>query len=60
MKYLLSTNMDAVLEVFRVFANLSREQSIRNYLVNRKGTYISLKNARTKFNWKFKLTKIKD
>ena len=36
MKYLLSTNMDAVLEVFRVFANLSREQSIRSYLVSRK------------------------
>ena len=42
MKYLLSTNMDAVQEVFRVFANLSREQSIRNYLVNRKVNILAI------------------
>jgi hypothetical protein len=35
-KYLLSTNSDAVLEVFRVLANLCRDQSVRNYLVLRK------------------------
>jgi len=52
MKYLLSTNMDAVLEVFRVFANLSREQSIRNYLVNRKGKRISNFNEGLKFEQK--------
>jgi len=36
MKYLLSKNNDAILEVFRVFANLSRDQAIRNYLVTLK------------------------
>ena len=37
MKYLLSNNNDAILETFRVFANLSRHKSIRNYLINKKG-----------------------
>jgi hypothetical protein len=37
MKYLLSNNNDVILETFRVFANLSRHQSIRNYLINKKG-----------------------
>ena len=37
MKYLLSSNNDAILEVFRVFANLSRHKAIRAYLVLRKG-----------------------
>lgn len=36
MKFLLSNNPDAILEVFRVFANLSRHRSIRNYLINKK------------------------
>ena len=37
MKYLLSNNNDAILETFRVFANLSRHQLIRNYLISKKG-----------------------
>ena len=37
MKYLLSDNLDAVLEAFRVLANLSRHQSVRNYLIAKKG-----------------------
>lgn len=36
MKFLLSNNPDAILEVFRVFANLSRHRSIRNYLISKK------------------------
>lgn len=36
MKYLLSNNYDAILEVFRVFANLSRHREIRNYLISKK------------------------
>jgi hypothetical protein len=36
MKYILSNNNDAILEVFRVFANLSRHQKIRTYLIMRK------------------------
>ncbi len=46
MKYLLSNNVDAILEVFRVFANLSRHQSIRSYLVLRKGNnwFVKLNN----------------
>ncbi len=42
MKYLLSNNIDAILEVFRVFANLSRHQSIRSYLVLRKVNVLSI------------------
>ena len=37
MKYLLSNNFEAILEVFRVFANLTRHRIVRNYLVDRKG-----------------------
>lgn len=36
MKFLLSNNTDAILEVFRVFANLSHYKEVRNQLVNRK------------------------
>lgn len=36
MKYLLSNNFEAILEVFRVFANLTRHRIVRNYLVDRK------------------------
>ncbi len=36
MRYLLSNNYDAILEVFRVFANLSRHRSVRNYLISKK------------------------
>ena len=36
MRYLLSNNYDAILEVFRVFANLSRHRTIRNYLISKK------------------------
>jgi hypothetical protein len=39
MKYLLSDNYDAILEIFRVIANLSRQKVIRNYLVSRKGLF---------------------
>lgn len=41
MKYLLSNNFDAMLEVFKVFANLARHRSIRNYLVERKGKFFN-------------------
>ena len=36
MPFLLSNNYDAILEVFRVFANLSRHRAIRNYLISKK------------------------
>ena len=37
MKFLLSNNFEAITEVFRVLANLSRANSIRAYLSQRKG-----------------------
>lgn len=42
MKYLLSDNFDAILEVFRVFANLSRHHSIRNYLISKKVNLLAI------------------
>lgn len=42
MKYLLSENVDAILEVFRVFANLSREAPLRNYLASRKVNILAI------------------
>ena len=42
MKYLLSNNFDAILEVFRVFANLSRHQSIRSYLISKKVNILAI------------------
>lgn len=37
MKFLLSHNLEAITEVFRVLANLSRANSTRGYLAQRKG-----------------------
>ncbi len=42
MRYLLSNNFDAILEVFRVFANLSRHQTIRNYLISKKVNILAI------------------
>ncbi len=42
MKYLLSENFDAILEVFRVFANLSRHHGIRNYLISKKVNLLAI------------------
>ena len=42
MKYLLSNNFEAILEVFRVFANLTRHRIVRNYLVDRKGRLLEI------------------
>lgn len=42
MRYLLSNNSDAILEVFRVFANLSRHPNIRAYLALRKVNILTI------------------
>ncbi len=42
MRYLLSNNFDCILEVFRVFANLSRHPAIRGYLVNKKVNILAI------------------
>lgn len=41
MKYLISSNFEAIIEVLRVFANLTRHRVVRNYLVDRKGKLVS-------------------
>ena len=50
MKYLLSNNFEAILEVFRVFANLARHKIVRNCLVDRKGDLIKMTKNECKLN----------